>query len=199
MTSSSTLLKGFQIPDVLPSSLPSGPSFSLVAGDFEEIYGVLPEGDEREPQQGKWDAVLTCFFIDTVSFMLLLRQGSCYLSRLIQAKNIVNYLKVIYELLKPGGVWINIGMMILMIHPFLPLLNAGDTIHIGPLLWHFENSSNPRDTSIELSLDEVKELARQIGFEINNEKSFDTTYVDVGDSMLSHVYHAAFWTATKKA
>lgn len=67
MTSSSTLLKGFQIPDVLPSSLPPGPSFSLVAGDFEEIYGVLPEGDEREPQQGKWDAVLTCFFIDTVS------------------------------------------------------------------------------------------------------------------------------------
>lgn len=67
MRSSETLLKGFKIPDVLPSSLPSGPSFSLVAGDFEEIYGRLAEDDEREPQQGKWDAVLTCFFIDTVS------------------------------------------------------------------------------------------------------------------------------------
>ena len=67
MRSSETLLKGFKIPDVLPSSIPTGPAFSLVAGDFEEIYGKLREGDEREPQQGKWDAVLTCFFIDTVS------------------------------------------------------------------------------------------------------------------------------------
>lgn len=67
MRSSETLLKGFKIPDVLPSSLPPGPAFSLVAGDFEEIYGRLTDDDEREPQQGKWDAVLTCFFIDTVS------------------------------------------------------------------------------------------------------------------------------------
>jgi len=157
MRSSDTLLKGFAIPDVMPSDIPSGPSFSLVAGDFEEIYGVLREDDEREPQQGKWDAVLTCFFIDT-------------------AKNIVNYLIIIYELLTPGGVWIN----------------------FGPLLWHFENSGNPSDTSIELSLDEVQALTEKIGFEINNQKILDTTYVDVGDSMLSHVYHASFWTATKK-
>lgn len=64
--SNETLLRGFKIPDVLPSEIPTGPSFSLVAGDFEEIYGILEEDDEREPQQGKWDAVLTCFFIDTV-------------------------------------------------------------------------------------------------------------------------------------
>ena len=34
-------------------------------GDFEEIYGA-EHTDEDEPQAGKWDAVLTCFFIDTV-------------------------------------------------------------------------------------------------------------------------------------
>lgn len=34
-------------------------------GDFEEIYGT--ETDPGEPQSGKWDAILTCFFIDTVS------------------------------------------------------------------------------------------------------------------------------------
>lgn len=158
MRSSETVLKGFKVPDVLPSELPTGPAFSLVAGDFEEIYGKLAEDDEREPQQGQWDAVLTCFFIDT-------------------AKNIVNYLKIIYELLTPGGVWIN----------------------LGPLLWHFENSGNPRDTSIELTLDEVKELAKSIGFDIHNERSIDATYVDIGDSMLSHVYHASFWTATKRS
>ncbi|KAF8333131.1 N2227-like protein-domain-containing protein [Cantharellus anzutake] len=90
MRTSDTLLKEIKIPDVLPSDAPRGPSFSLVAGDFEEIYGTLQDGDEREPQQGKWDAVLTCFFIDT-------------------AKNIVNYLQIIYDLLKPKGIWINMG------------------------------------------------------------------------------------------
>lgn len=34
-------------------------------GDFEEIYGA-EHTDEDEPQAGKWDAILTCFFIDTV-------------------------------------------------------------------------------------------------------------------------------------
>lgn len=36
---------------------------------------------------------------------------------------------------------------------------------LGPLLWHWENNSGG-EVSVELSLDEVKELARKIGFEI---------------------------------
>ena len=40
---------------------------------------------------GSWDAVVTCFFIDT-------------------AHNIVEYLEIIYKVLKPGGVWINLGV-----------------------------------------------------------------------------------------
>jgi carnosine N-methyltransferase len=47
-------------------------------------------------------------------------------------------------------------------------------------------------------LDEVFLLAENIGFEISNKRTIDTTYVDIGDAMLSHVYHASFWTATKK-
>ena len=45
----------------------------MVAGDFEEIYGVAldeEDGDEvegRTRQRGKWGAVVTCFFIDCVS------------------------------------------------------------------------------------------------------------------------------------
>jgi len=58
-----------------------------------------------------------------------------------QAKNIVNYLRTIHRILIPGGIWIN----------------------CGPLLWHFENSE---DISIEVSLEEVKNLAREIGFVI---------------------------------
>ncbi|KAH9955366.1 N2227-domain-containing protein [Russula dissimulans] len=151
------VLKRVQIPDVLPSDLPPGSNFSLVAGDFEEVYGRQDdEEDTDEPSSGLWDAVLTCFFVDT-------------------AKNVVNYLRIIHRILAPGGIWIN----------------------LGPLLWHFEENTTS-DPSIELDLEEVKALAAQIGFEIKNERTIDTTYVNNKDSMLGYVYHAAFWTATKK-
>ncbi|CAE6418216.1 unnamed protein product [Rhizoctonia solani] len=159
--SARSLLRAVQVPDVLPSDLPPGSNFSLVAGDFEEIYGVDsdPEGglsSEPEPHAGEWDAVLTCFFIDT-------------------AKNIISYLKTIHKILAPGGVWIN----------------------LGPLLWHWENN-NTNDMSIELDLEEVKELARKIGFEIYNERTIPTTYTGNSESMLGYVYQASFWTATKR-
>ena len=60
-----------------------------------------------------------------------------------QAKNVVNYLRIVHRLLAPGGVWVN----------------------LGPLLWHWENNGT-NDPSVELTLDEVKALARKIGFEI---------------------------------
>ena len=66
------MLKRVQIPDVLPSDLPPGSNFSLVAGDFEEVYGQQDrEADPDEPSAGLWDAVLTCFFIDTVTSLFL--------------------------------------------------------------------------------------------------------------------------------
>ncbi|KDQ56529.1 hypothetical protein JAAARDRAFT_194531 [Jaapia argillacea MUCL 33604] len=154
--SKTALLRPISIPDVMPSALPPGSNFSLVAGDFEEIYGAEDEDDELEPHSGQWDAIMTCFFIDT-------------------AKNIVNYLRILHRILAPGGVWIN----------------------LGPLLWHFENNST-NDPSIELDLEEVKTLAWNIGFEISNEKTISTTYVNNKESMLGYVYEAAFWTATKK-
>ncbi|KAJ2916233.1 hypothetical protein MD484_g4196, partial [Candolleomyces efflorescens] len=149
------MLREISIPDVSPSSLPPSSNFSLVAGDFEEIYGV--ESSPDEPQSGQWDAVLTCFFIDT-------------------AKNIVNYLRIIHQILAPGGVWIN----------------------LGPLLWHFENN-NTNDLSIELDLEEIKALARDIGFELSNERDINATYTSNSESMLGYVYKTAFWTATKIA
>ncbi|KAK2466532.1 hypothetical protein APHAL10511_001394 [Amanita phalloides] len=85
------MLRPVKIPSVLPSNLPRTANFSLVAGDFEEVYGGDP--NPREPHAGKWDAILTCFFIDT-------------------AKNVVNYLRVIHKILAPGGVWINLGPLL---------------------------------------------------------------------------------------
>lgn len=37
-----------------------------------------------------WDCVATCFFIDT-------------------AHNVLDYIETIWNILKPGGVWINLG------------------------------------------------------------------------------------------
>lgn len=157
------------MPDVVPSSILAGPvqpgGFSLVAGDFEEVYGPsqwldtpntasASDDDEEEGgrvnQRGRWGAVVTCFFIDT-------------------ARSILNYLRIIHGLLDDGGVWIN----------------------LGPLLWHFENApaSAKGEMSIELSLDEVKELARTVGFEIKQERMVSSTYTGVPDNMLQHVYN----------
>jgi carnosine N-methyltransferase len=80
----SDILASVAIPDVLPSIiLPSSADFSFAAGDFLEVYG-------EEESTGKWDAILTCFFIDT-------------------AKNIIDYLSLIHRLLAPDGIWINCG------------------------------------------------------------------------------------------
>ena len=71
-----------------------------------------------------------------------------------QARNILTYLQIIHALLSDDGIWIN----------------------LGPLLWHFENSpttSSKGEGSIELSLDEVKELARRVGFDMHVRQSLD--------------------------
>ena len=57
-----------------------------MVGDFVENYGC----DEEE---GQWDAVVTCFFIDT-------------------ATDVLNYLRTIHHTLRAGGVWINLGPLL---------------------------------------------------------------------------------------
>lgn len=44
-------------------------------------------------QQEQWDAVLTCFFLDT-------------------AKNVLLYIRTIARLLPPNGVWANLGPLL---------------------------------------------------------------------------------------
>lgn len=71
----------------------------------------------------EWDAICTCFFIDT-------------------AHNIIEYIEVIYNILKPGGVWIN----------------------FGPLLYHYAEMKG--ELSLELTLDQVLRVVKEIGFVI---------------------------------
>lgn len=72
------------IPDVDPRTLPPQSKFSMVAGDFLECYGK---------DDGVWDCISTCFFIDT-------------------ANNILHYIDTFSHILKPGGYWINLGPLL---------------------------------------------------------------------------------------
>ncbi|EUB57408.1 hypothetical protein EGR_07732 [Echinococcus granulosus] len=71
------------VPDVVPTDIPAGVQFSMVAGDFVEVYS--------EPES--WDCVATVYFIDT-------------------AHNILDYLDTIWRILVPGGYWVNFGPLL---------------------------------------------------------------------------------------
>ncbi|KAM6944402.1 carnosine N-methyltransferase isoform 1-T2 [Lycodopsis pacificus] len=134
-------------PDVNPQSLPLDADFSMVAGDFVEVYS----------ESDSWDCVATCFFIDT-------------------AHNVIEYVETIWKILKPGGVWIN----------------------LGPLLYHFENMAN--ELSVELSYEDIRTAIVNVGFHIEVEKpSVQTTYTENDRSMLRYVYDCVFFVARKPA
>lgn len=44
-------------------------------------------------QTNSWDGILTCFFIDTAAVVL-------------------QYIDLFFDILKPGGVWVNIGPLL---------------------------------------------------------------------------------------
>jgi len=149
--SDSDQLRPVSIPDIHPASAGITEGFSMCGGDFVEVYS--------DPSQvGVWDAVVTCFFLDT-------------------AHNIVEYIEIISRILKDGGVWIN----------------------LGPLLYHFADTySQDDEMSIELSLEDVKRVAFNYGFQLEKERTIETTYTTNPLSMMQNRYYAAFWTMRKK-
>ncbi|KAJ7960192.1 S-adenosyl-L-methionine-dependent methyltransferase superfamily protein [Quillaja saponaria] len=150
--SDSDQLRPVSIPDIHPASAGITEGFSMCGGDFIEVYS--------DPSQvGVWDAVVTCFFIDT-------------------AHNIVEYIEIISKILKEGGVWIN----------------------LGPLLYHFADIYGQEDDmSIELSLEDVKRVALHFGFQLEKERTIETTYTTNPKSMMQNHYYAAFWTMRKNS
>lgn len=84
--SDSDQLRPISVPDIHPASAGITEGFSMCGGDFVEVYS--------DPSQaGVWDAVVTCFFLDT-------------------AHNIVEYIEIISKVLKDEGVWINLGPLL---------------------------------------------------------------------------------------
>lgn len=79
-------LKAVTFPDIDPANIPSSTRFSMLAGDFLEVYNA-------NEYYGTQDCVVTCFFIDC-------------------AHNVVEFIDLIHKVLKPGGKWINFGPLL---------------------------------------------------------------------------------------
>lgn len=124
------------------------PSPSSVDGD-----SLLIEGDFTTSfpasEHGKYDAVATLFFIDT-------------------ARNIVEYLETIYNLLKPIGTWINVGPLLYGSAPF-----------------------------VQLSLEEVLTVAEHIGFEFTDRREQEVLYNFNTSALYRNAYLAQYWVAKK--
>ncbi|XP_050316066.1 carnosine N-methyltransferase [Anthonomus grandis grandis] len=133
-----------KFPDVKPMPSAEG-NFSMTAGDFLEVYTMKEE----------WDCVATCFFIDC-------------------APNVVQFIETIYEILKPGGVWIN----------------------LGPLLYHY--SDVKKEKSIEPSFKVVCDVIKKVGFQMEKcETGVKTKYCQNPNSMLQYEYDSVFFVCRK--
>ncbi|KAL4216827.1 hypothetical protein ACF0H5_024548 [Mactra antiquata] len=138
-------LQPVTFPDTDITDIPEGTNFSMAAGDFLEVY--------QEPDT--WDCVATVFFIDT-------------------AHNIIEYIQTIYKILKPGGIWIN----------------------LGPLLYHYADM--PNEMSIELSYEEVKSVIEQTGFIYEKEEmKRKCNYTQNKNSMLHYIYDSVYFVVKK--
>ena len=113
------------------------------------------------PKDIKYDYIITLFFIDT-------------------SLNILATLEHIYTLLRPGGLWIN----------------------LGPLLW-----TSGAQASLELSLDELLHAVKETGFTLVDtdpkvpqcmtRRTIDCEYTHDETAMMRWIYKAEFWVARK--
>ncbi|EDO34821.1 predicted protein [Nematostella vectensis] len=139
-------IRPIKIPDTDPQDLPPSTNFSMAAGNFLEVYN----------ESDTWDCIATCFFIDT-------------------AHNVISYIEHIFNLLKPGGYWIN----------------------LGPLLYHFADMLN--EMSIELSYQDIKRIITdQFKFEMIV-NTIPSGYIENDLSMLKMTYESVFFVVRKPA
>lgn len=123
----------------------SGDTFSMTAGDFLEVY--------TEPE--RWHCVATCFFIDCAS-------------------NVVQFIERIYNILRPGGVWIN----------------------LGPLLYHYSDVKEKQ--SIEPSFEVLLDVVKHAGFAIEDQRTgLKTRYCQNPRAMLQYEYDSVYFVCRK--
>lgn len=180
-------LQKVQVPDVWPSEeldkscndleaeLHAYQRMSMSSGDFCVLY--------KEPRyEAAFDAVTTCFFIDT-------------------APNLIAYIETVRHCIKPGGVWINLGPLLWHFEGGSPenkSLSSSASSETGR-----ENQDRNRGIgesgSFELADDEVIKLIEHFGFQIieHNPVAGEAGYIQDPRSMLQNMYKPSFWMARK--
>lgn len=143
---------------------PSAARVRVQSGDFlVEFRG--PANHEA------WDCIPTCFLLDATA-------------------NILQTIQHIHWLLKPGGLWTNIG----------PLLYHHSDREMG-YSPHFSapkrNSQWPRVPIIELSMEELKAALPHLGFRLIREEEVLTSYNRDEHSLMGTVYRAVTFDCIK--
>lgn len=96
------------------------------------------------------------------------------------APNVIEYIAAFERMLKPGGYWIN----------------------LGPLLYHWQDSSGDDDErygqSVELSYEEIKHVMTTYNFRIQKESQLECIYTNNVKSMMKTVFDCVFFTAVKE-
>lgn len=178
-TKRSHQLQELHIPDVWPAEALDASSkenesevhayqrMAMSSGDFCVLY--------KEPRYTEhFDAVTTCFFIDT-------------------APNLVAYIESVRNCLKTGGVWVNLGPLLWHFESGPPAQKKSD----GP---EVENQGIAEAGSFELADEEVIKLVEHFGFEIVEHVPVgeQAGYIQDPRSMLFNMYKPSFWVARKK-
>lgn len=141
-------LRHVMVPDICPTlemdKLKKPGRLSMCAGEFVEVY---------QDQIQQWDAILTAFFLDT-------------------AKNIFLYIRTFANILRPGGLWAN----------------------LGPLLYHYAEMEH--EISIELSWEEVKPAILKY-FDIKEETRCNAYYTTNPTSLMKTLYNCVCFSAIR--
>ncbi len=167
--SNENIFRPISFPDSVPREKEN---FQVIQGDF--LSHRCPPSPNREAQsKDGYDIVVTLFFIDT-------------------SVNIIATLEHIHSLLRPGGIWIN----------------------LGPLLW----TEPGEQARLEPSLEEVLGIAERVGFKIQDRRRQNRTKADSVEerqlanlsttieceyardkkAMMRFAYRAEFWVAAKE-
>ena len=159
VVSAEHMLRCIRIPDVDPRSflepldfgggggsganVARSPNLSMCAGEFLEVY---------KDDVGCWDAVVTCFFLDT-------------------APNVIEYIEAIERLLRPGGVWINFGP--LMYHWYSATPDCSDERYERAVEFTLEEVRQHREV---VRIHVRREEMHQCGYTMNRESMMRTVY-----------------------
>ncbi|KAF2087124.1 N2227-domain-containing protein [Saccharata proteae CBS 121410] len=177
-------LQKVMVPDIHPATALEEASEGMEMHAFERMSMTASDfcvSYREEENRDAFDAVATCFFIDT-------------------APNLINYIETIRHCLKTGGVWINLG----------PLLWHFENDTTWSKKREESNGQNPaidegnrgidEPGSVELTDEEVVKLVERFGFKIEKHSSgeIEAGYIANPRGMLRNVYQPSFWIARKQ-